>query len=110
MKIVVALLRFFTGFQGQGTGCIKRRIRQYRGSRPKEMRLGALVVLLYILITCPLSQAARSDGSLTLDGLQGQYAPQDPPDPGYIFVTPKRAPGNAKHSGTQTINIYPPLP
>jgi hypothetical protein len=60
-----------------------------------QKKPGTLVIILYILSTNPLSQAARSDGSLTLDGLQGQYAPQDPPDPGYIFVTPKRATGKS---------------
>ena len=45
------------------------------------------------LFICPHLEAARSDGSLTLDGLQGQYAPVQPATPGYVFVTPKRAPG-----------------
>jgi hypothetical protein len=58
---------------------------------------GMLMVIL-VLVAIPFSQAARSDGSLSLDGLQGQYAPQDDPDPGYIFVTPKRAAGWSQHS------------
>lgn len=58
-------------------------------------RCYAFISLLCSLALYPLPlEGARSDGSLILDGLQGDYAPSQPATPGYVFVTPARAAGS----------------
>jgi hypothetical protein len=76
----------------------RRRWHQQRGSIVKGMKV--VVVLMLMSLSERVGRVDASQGraqeSMHFDGKQGDFSEVQPPDPGYIFITPRRVRENAE--------------